>query len=146
MISKNQITEVASGKNTYNAESVASFQNIVAYLSGDTKTLMVEFRAQAFTEPHSKYMILLHNQKDEIDCTTLGDWMFEKGFLENIKLSDGRTFNAVKIGRSEATSPGFPFKVEIRAKNDGTIKFAGAMRAYSIDTYVCVQCKGSYDS
>ena len=53
---------------------------------------------------------------------------------ENVKLDNGELVNAIFLGRQSATSPGFPFVVEISTKNnDCTIKLLGICRFVSRD-------------
>jgi hypothetical protein len=130
-----QMIEVASGQNTYKPGNSDEFQNIKAYVSGSKERLKIEFRAEAYTEPHSKFLILHENAKDEVECRALSTGLFESGFSEKVQLSDGRCFNAFQIGRSEATSPKFPFIVEFLAKAGHFTKFIGVMRAVSHESF-----------
>lgn len=133
-----QIIDVISGKNTYKPGELSGFQNIRAYISGSSKQLKVEFRAEAYTEPHSKYLILLNNEEEDVECSALGNELFMKGFQKNIQLSDGRKGNAYLISRSEATSPNFPFQTELKAKDENSINFIVAMKAVSNDQFSAI--------
>ena len=96
--------DVVAGKNTYRSNEVTGFQNIRAYVSGTERGMTIEFRAEAYTEPHSGYMILIDNEENEVTCSYGGRGMFEKGFQENVHLSNGEKINAFFLKRSEATS------------------------------------------
>lgn len=69
-----QLIDVLSGKNTYQRNELNGFQNIRAYISGTSLEYKVEFRAEAYTEPHSKYLILLSNEEDEVDYSVITKW------------------------------------------------------------------------
>ena len=50
-----------------NQANCPDFQNVRAYISSSSNQLKVEFRAEAYTEPHSKYLILLNNEEEEVE-------------------------------------------------------------------------------
>jgi hypothetical protein len=133
-----QIIDVISGKNTYRPDEFKGFQNVRAYVSGSPQELKVEFLAEAYTEPHSKYLILIGNEEEEVDCSIGINGLFEKGFQKDIALSDGRTANGYFISRSEATSPNFPFKIQLKGKGEKLINMVAAMKAISHDQFACV--------
>ncbi|PJD94435.1 MAG: toll-Interleukin receptor [Parachlamydia sp.] len=134
-----QMVDVASGRNTYRADEVTGFQNVRAYATGTNHEIAIEFRAEAYAEPHSKYMVLLDNEESEVSCSYGGAaGMFMMGFQKNVSLNNGETWNAFQISRSEATSPGFPFVVKLSASNDARISLKYTMRAVTIDSFKAV--------
>lgn len=134
-----QMVDIASGKNTYRPETVSGFQNIRAYVSGTDREVTIEFRAEAFTEPHSKYMVLIENTEDELSCALVSSpSMFMMGFQKDVCLSSGEKFNAFQISRSEATSPRFPFVIKLSASGVRPVSLRFAMRADSADSFVGV--------
>ncbi len=132
-----QMIDVASGKKTYNLGGINGFQNVNAYVSGSNKKMIIEFRAEAYTEPHSKYLILHENDIDELSCSS-EQGLYESGHQKDVDLSTGDKFNAITISRSEATSPNFPFIVELSTKTKNPILFKGAMRANTFNTYITI--------
>lgn len=128
-----QMIDVISGNNTYRFEP--GFHNIRAYVAQEELKLIIEFRAEVYMEPHSNYLILLDNLKEDLNYRAVDEGMFDSGFQEKLILTNGLTTNVVIIGRSTATSPGFPFIVEITSKNDTKLNFNGAMRAVSRGNY-----------
>ena len=104
-VAKRQIIDVISGDNTYRPEH--GFQNIRAYIKKNEKGLIVEFRAEAYMEPHSKYIIRINNKQNEFEVKVIGESIFEQGFQEQLALSDGSTSAAIIVGKASATSPGF---------------------------------------
>ncbi len=111
-----QIIDVISENNTYHKVE-NGFHNIRAYLTQKENQLLIEFRAEVYMEPHSRYLILLENSRDEIDYKAVGECSYEVEFQEKIQLSNGITSNAISFTRNTATSPHFPFIVEISSKN-----------------------------
>jgi hypothetical protein len=130
-----QMVDVISGRNTYQSASIEGFANIRAYVRRSPDKLVVEFRAEAYMEPHSRYLILFGNTEDQLSWAAPGEGVFESGFNKNITLNDGRKVNALLMARSSATSPGFPFIVEISSKQNAAIQFLGAMRIVSRDQF-----------
>ncbi len=131
-----QIIDVVLGKNTYKPEDVRVFQNIRAYISGADRQMTIEFRAELYAEPHSKYLILIDNNEDEVSCEAPNVGVFEHCFHKDVPLSNETTVNAIEISKSEATSPGFPFIVVLSASGENPILFRGVRRAKSTRSFV----------
>lgn len=129
-----QMVDVIAGRSTYRP-STGEFQNVRAYVRRDGSKLRIEFRAEAYMEPHSRYLVLVDNGQDEISFAAIGEGMFESGFNEGVRLDDGRTVNAILMARSTATSPGFPFIVELTPVPGASIRFVGAMRIVNRDSF-----------
>ena len=126
-----QMIDVITGQNTYRPSDGKGFQNVRAYIEWEGENLIIEFNAEAYMEPHSRYLILLDNEKSELKWTCPREGMHQSGFHEEIKLNDGRIHNALSIGRQTPTTPGFPFVVKLEPQNNSKINFQGAMRAVS---------------
>jgi hypothetical protein len=130
-----QIVEVASGKSS-NQAIVQSYENVRGYISKRNEKVIVEFRAETYTEPHSKYFILVLNSQNDLEVTALDESIFGSGFTENLtQLTDGTNVNGILVDRDTATSPGFPFTIEVTKKNDNEINIVGLMRAISKSQY-----------
>ncbi len=129
-----QIVDVISGVNTYKSSN--GFQNVRAYISEINNVMKLEFRAEAYREPHSKYLILHENSEKEMTCRSLGSEIYHTQFLKEVELTNGKKYSAFIINRSEATSPKFPFFVEISAQGENPLKFIGVMKANSYDTFI----------
>jgi hypothetical protein len=130
-----QMIDVASGRNVYRSAPQRTFENIRAYVTRSGLKITLEFRAEAYMEPHSQFLILLDNAEGEVAWTAPGEAMFNSGFNPKLTLSNGATFGAIGIGRASATSPGFPFIVELTPKGAKPVEFRGAMRLRSRDQY-----------
>lgn len=59
-----QMIDVISGNNTYRKE--AGFHNVRAYVKQEKNALTIEFRTEVYMEPHSRFLILINNLKNEI--------------------------------------------------------------------------------
>jgi len=126
-----QMVDVIGGKNTYQTGQFSGYQNVRAYISQVGSDVDLEFRAEAYMEPHSQYLVLLNNTKDELTWKATGENMFNSGFQDAVKLNDGTTANALLIGRDTPTTPGFPFNVKLTPTGSAPIRVLGAMRAVS---------------
>lgn len=60
-----QMIDVIEGNNTLRPDRIQKFQNIRAYVKEKDDATIVEFQAQVYMEPHSNYLILLDNKKEE---------------------------------------------------------------------------------
>lgn len=133
-----QIVDVTSGRSTYHPSGDASFQNVRAYLSRNPGAITIEFRAEVYMEPHSRYLILVGNTEGELLWNAIGEGQYESGFNTGISLADGQVANGLLMARQSATSPGFPFITEIKSKDGTEIKFLGAMRIVTRDQFVSI--------
>lgn len=129
-----QMIDIISGNNTFRPE--LGFQNIRAYIIKKSETkIIMEFRAEVYMEPHSQYGILLNNSRDDINYKAY-EGMFDSGFHQDLVLDNGLKGNLVQLGRASATSPNFPFTIEIESKTK--LNILGAMRAISNNKLVLI--------
>jgi hypothetical protein len=133
-----QMIEVASGKNTYRPGELVGFQNAKAYVSGTRQKMKIEFRAEVYTEPHSKWLIVCENIENDLSCISPNSNMFHVRFHKNISPCGRKNLNAFSISRSEATSPKFPFAVELTARAETPIKFVEARKAVSEEEFALI--------
>ena len=124
--------------NQVNYTPLEGFQNIRAYIKQESSKLTVEFRAEVYMEPHSKFVLLVDNLREELSFQAIGESMFDSGFHENVKLDNDKSTNIIILGRQTATSPHFPFIVEINANNQATIKLQGVCRFVSRDRFEAI--------
>lgn len=128
-----QMIDVINGANTFIASN-QTYENIRGYITyKNPQNAIIEFRAETYLEPISRFLILLDNAKSEISTTCISDSMFMNGFTENVPLNNGEKYNVVSVSINRATSPGFPFKVELTSTTSLQIK--GLMRATSEEEY-----------
>ena len=128
-----QMIDVINGTNTFVSLN-QTYENVRAYITqNSTNEMLVEFRAETYMEPISRYAILVNNNEDDIKLKCESDAMITQGFNKDITLSNGMVCNALAAFTTRATSPGFPFKVKITSKT--RIEFIGVMRAVSEDEF-----------
>ena len=131
-----QMVDVISGASTYRPGApAAGFHNVRAHLSQGSGKVTLEFRAHAYMEPHSRYLILLDNEESDLSWAALGEDMFESGFNVDVSMDDGRKVNALLMARNSPTTPGFPFVVELMPAEGKEVKLLGAMRIVSRDQF-----------
>ncbi len=130
-----QMIDVITGRSTYRPGSFEGYQNVRAYLRREASKVTVEFRAESYMEPHSRYLILLDNTEDEVSWTAPGEGMFESGFKTGLKLNDGRVVNALLMARQTPTTPGFPLVAALSPKKAVPVRVLGAMRIVSRDQF-----------
>lgn len=130
-----QMTDVASGRNVYRSAPQQTFENIRAYVVHAGSKITIEFRADAYMVPHSQFLVLLDNTAAEVACTAPGEVVFNSGFDPQLTLSNDVKIGALAIGRASATSPGFPFIVELTPKGTKPVELRGAMRLRARDQY-----------
>lgn len=127
-----QMIAVINGERVHQSSISQKFHNVKAHISlGQDKSIIVEFRAEYYMEPHSRYMILVNNKAEDLEYKAVGESSYESNFFNDIQLTNGEKSNTVFIARNAATSPGFPFIVEIKAKGKEVPHILGAMRAIS---------------
>lgn len=133
-----QMIDTVQGINTFRSGQIQQFQNIRAYLQKKNSVVIIEFKAEVYMEPHSKYLILLDNKKEELDWKAIDEPQFSHSFQDEITLNNGNKFAGLYIGRVTATSPGFPFIVQLTPKIDIQISVHGAMKAVSKKQYALI--------
>jgi len=125
-----QIKDVIEGNNNYKDDKTETgFHNLVAYLKKIEDGVEIEFKAQQFMEPISRYLILLKNEEQEIKCSCPGESMFTQGFNQKLKLNNGTEVNAISIGVNRPTAKGFPLTVILKKGKDKDIEIVGVMKA-----------------
>jgi hypothetical protein len=139
-VSIRQIIDVINNQNTYRNNN-SQFHNIIGYISKGNKKVIIEFRAEYYMEPHSRYLILVDNEQGDLKWKLLYKGSFFGGFNQNIILTNGKSYNAVLMEDSDATSPGFPFTVELEQLKDKPIKIMGLMHASSRTNFKSIPMK-----
>lgn len=123
-----QMIDVIEGRSAYQPETQI-YQNVRGYIQKGIKEVIVEFRAETYLEPISRYLILVENDQDEVEIKCESEGMTRQGFNKDLQLSTGLKTNAFFIGVERGTAPGFPFVVKLLQKTDQPIKLNGLMRA-----------------
>lgn len=123
-----QMIDVIQGRSTYRI-GTQIYQNVRGYITEGTKELTIEFRAETYLEPISRYLILIGNNEEEIEVKCESDGHFNGGFDKDLQFNTGLKTNAFFVGVERGTTPGFPFIVKLIQKTDHPIKLNGLMRA-----------------
>lgn len=129
-----QMVDVIQGKSTFR-QNDEGFQNIRGYVTRIDGGVKIQFCAEVYMEPHSRYAILVENDENEITWKAENESMTIGGFNKDVLLNDGRKVNVIAIGRYSATTPNFPFTVEVTASGAAQVKLIGLMRATSNEEY-----------
>ena len=107
-----QMVDVVNGKNNYQ-KGPQTYENIRGYVKKEGGSFIIEFRAESYLEPQSRYMILLDNEKDDFKQECLSDGMTIGGFNKGVELNNGVKTNVIAISVNRGTSLGFPFIVKV---------------------------------
>lgn len=128
-----QMIDSINGVNAY--EPLEKFQNIRAFVQNEASKVRIEFRAERYNETHSKYAILVPSSEEELFYSAIGESSWKGGFVKNSELENGQVADIIIISRQAATSPGFPFIVEVSSKNKSDIKILGISHFVSHDRF-----------
>lgn len=128
-----QIVDVINGTNSI-PSGARTYENVRGYLKKENKDIIIEFRAESYLEPQSKYLILLDNQEKEFSQTCLSDGMTMGGFNRDLEINGVKT-NGTMVSVSRGTSPGFPVIVKLSPNGDKEVKLKGLMRAVKQNEY-----------
>ncbi|WP_422091141.1 toll/interleukin-1 receptor domain-containing protein [Tenacibaculum ovolyticum] len=126
-----QIVDVLNNKNTF-TPTQQTYENVRGYIlpSSTNKEIDLEIRAESYTEPVSKYIILIENPETEVSIDTTNQIKMQAPqFMQNINVADNYKCNGVYFRLSDSTVPGFPIKLKLKSKKEAPIKFKGIMRA-----------------
>lgn len=121
-----QIVEVVQGKNIFQ-QSYLGFSNMEAFIE-KKDDYIITFNAKYFMEPTSMYLICVDNEENDLKYEVLSDIMSEQGFNKNVKLNDGKSYNAIFIAVERATTPKNPVVVRLSARGDRCIQIRHIMK------------------
>ncbi len=137
-VAQRQIIDVINGVNTY--QRVNEFSNLIANISRYKEKTEIEIIATYYMEPHSRYLILVNNQRDDLTWELPYFSVYESGFNENIQFTNG-IHNCLLIAVDSATSPGFPVKVVLKSRNNAVIEVLDVMHATSRTNFSSIPTK-----
>lgn len=124
-----QMIDVINGNNTFNNMNT-TYNNLRAYVKNDSnKVIDIEFRAESYLEPNSRFLILVENLENELTFYSPSDTMINKGFNPNLTLDNGLKANGIYMATTRGTSPKFPFRAKLTAKDGYTINLVTVMKA-----------------
>jgi hypothetical protein len=132
-VATRQIIDVINGENTFRQNSNVGYKNIRAYVSSSNSSIRVEFRAEKYMEPQSKFLIALENPLSEFSYKIEG-MSLPSNILENQDF-DGKKVTLLPIAKINPISPGFPCVVNLIPQQNVKIKLNGLMHAISNEQY-----------
>lgn len=132
-VATRQMIDVISGKNTFREDKNIGYKNMRGYVSSSNNGIRIEFRAETYMEPQSKFAILLENSEDEFSWKIEG-MSLPANFIKDYEV-DGNKVNVLQVAMPNPTSPGFPCVVNLIPKQNVIIKINGLMHAISSTQY-----------
>lgn len=133
-VATRQLIDVAEGKSVFSP--APEFHNIRGKVTVEHDgSVLVEFYAEAFMEPRSRFVVLVSNGEEELEFDAVGEGMTTKGFNKGIEMADGRILNGLLEGRESATSPGFPFIVKLTPTGEAPVRVEGLLREVARDDW-----------
>lgn len=128
-----QMIDVVSGRSTY--RQIQDFSNLRVTATGNDHEMTVKVEAVHFLEPIARFLFTVQNQKDEVRVNIIGETMHLFGFVSDVKLDDGRVFNALSIGANRPITPRHPLIIVLKSANGSKVKLEGVMHQHSSDQY-----------
>ena len=134
-----QIIDVINGNNTYRPQN--NFSNLVAYIGRtDNKNINIEIRAEYYLEPHSRYLLVVDNNENDLNWTLPDFNMYTSAFNKNIPFTDGE-HNCILIEVNNPTSPNFPVKIVLESKSKSRLSLLYIMHATSRKNFSTIPIK-----
>lgn len=98
----------------------------------------IEFKAEYYLEPISRYCVLIDNDIENISITCLSDSVRSTGSQKEIQLNNGKIHNALFESVTRGTTPSFPYVIKLKTINGEGIKVAGLLRAMDSEQYCSI--------
>lgn len=127
-----QMIDVSNGENTYRG-TATSYENVKARVKCGEKELNILIYAETYTEPLSKYAIILSNEEDDISWNCGKDNVVMYGFNKDVVIPG---VNALAFNFVRATSPEFPIRINITSKTK--VKFITVCRQVNEEKYKAI--------
>jgi hypothetical protein len=125
-----QMIDVITGRNTFMERKFQEFHNLRAYLHTLPNGVKIEIRAEYFMEPQSKFVVMIENPLNELECTVEG-FSLPIFKFENLTASGGLVGNVFVVSRPNPTSPGFPFVIKLVSNNNTSVNLLSILKAIS---------------
>lgn len=127
--------DVISDRNVFEPQ-FQKFENIRGYIQYFSNSeCKIEFKAEYYLEPISRYCVLIDNDIENINITCISDDVRSTGSQKNIKLNNGEIHNALFESVARGTTPSFPYIIKLTTINGEDIKVAGLLRAMDSEQY-----------
>lgn len=137
-IATRQMLDVVRGQNTYRPSEKVS--NLIAEVVNKGQNALVEIKALYYMEPHSRYLVVVDNNEEDLSWKLPDFNEYISGFNKNINFSNGQ-HNCILIEVQSATSPHFPIKIQITAKDNNKVNILYIMHASSRRDFVGIPIK-----
>lgn len=129
-----QMIDVINGISTYRPIS-QTYRNVQAYAKFHESSLNITIKAETYMEPISKYIFVLDHSESEISWSSTSDnGITQSGFNTGIQWN-GKTINALYVDILRATTPSFPFFIEIKNQTGKKVQLKEILRAESTNQY-----------
>lgn len=130
-----QIVDVINGNNTYRRAQI-NFCNLHAYINKiSSNDNVVTIKAEYYLEPHSRYLLQVDNNENELEWHLPEIDLCSSGFNKNMRDSNGKLYNCIFIECFTPTSPDFPIVINLRAKETFSINLQRILHANSRQSF-----------
>jgi hypothetical protein len=133
-----QTIDVCSGKNLYQP-STETFSNLCAVVSGEGNICNIEIVAEHFMEPISSFAFFFTNPHEDVEWDMPTEPAHKKGTFSDQKLPNGTVANVHTMALDRPTTPGHPFKVRARIKNEATLQIVMVMHESHRDQWSSIK-------
>jgi len=130
-----QMIDVINGNNTFRPQT-QTFENIRGKITMKSDSnCLIEFYAEYYLEPISRYGIVTDNDLGDINIVCLSDTMRNMGKMEAQQFNNGEIHNVLFESVSRGTAPNFPYRIELSTRSGGPIKIVSLLRAINEQYY-----------
>ena len=127
-VATRQMIDVINGKNTF--KRINNFSNLIAEISTEKDVLIVNILAEYYLEPHSRYLIVVDNEENDLSWSLPDFSEYTSGFNKNLSFSNG-IHNCILVEVDSPTSPRFPVRIVLKPQKPKLIKILTVMHATS---------------
>jgi hypothetical protein len=100
--------------------------------------------AITYFEPIARFAILIDCDTENISINCKSDGVRAVNSMNDVTLDSGLKCNALLESVSRGLAPKFPYRVEIKHKQNHTFQLLGIMRAISDEEYQTIPCQLIY--
>jgi len=138
-----QIVNVVQGNSTYKSSS-QKFSNLTYTLTMiEPKKFEIKIFASHFLEPIPDFLILIKNNKNELNFTLPSESMFIGGFQSNLVLDNGNTVNAHLIKSNTPITPKHPLVISVQIIHGEEFIFLEVMHKIDEERYASIPRRNS---
>lgn len=136
-----QIVDIINGTSSYTLNT-SQFSNLKCHVTYQKGKILINIQALYYVEPHPGYVILFKDaiERNEIQIKQPGAYWGGEAIIP-FSLNTGEVVNGLYIKSFEATSPGFPFTIELEISIDKPIMLFGIMKEISQGNFQMLPCE-----